>query len=45
MNVPEYVRVYYDARWWEFLHIGIPATLVAVILFAVARWKGEDDDS
>lgn len=42
--IPQNVTNYLDARFWLFLHIGLPALGVAIFAGAIALWQEYRED-
>ena len=45
MVIPESVRSYWDAQWWEFLHIVVPGCGVIVVLLLWIGWWNARSES
>jgi len=40
MEIPENVRQYWAAQWWIFVHFGLPALCVVLVLeFGYVLWE------
>lgn len=43
--MPGYVKAYWDAQWWVFLHWSVPVICVALVLaavYAIAQYREDN---
>lgn len=44
MFVPDYVKAYDAARWWYFIHVGLPMGGIGLVVLAVGIFQNYWED-
>jgi len=45
MPIPESVRIYNEAQWWYFLHLGVPTIIIVFAAYVVMAWREYRQDT
>jgi hypothetical protein len=42
--MPDYVNQYLDAKWWIFIHWGLPVLCVYLLVYGIVAWQQYQED-